>query len=376
MTIRLTAKAQKAAAFCTYCPKMCRFACPVAEAEARETVTPWGLMGLLFAVREEGVTLSSEVGEAFYHCTSCMRCQTYCRHDNDVPSALLEARQALVDRGLPTPEPLQGLDLHMEEHGSPFGPVPELEAKEEVFEADAEVVFVPACTRRAHMSESVLTAGRVLAQLLSEPVALLEAVGGKPTHCCGGALREAGYASQAEDWQDRVMDAVQGYRLVVTDCATLLGSLRDRPGAPQAEHLAEAMARGLEQRAEPLAPVEATEVFWHDACTVGRRLGVYDAPRRLMAAAHEEPTSELWQCREKARCCGGGGHYPRVDPEGAAQAAEVFMDDLRQHGAQTVVTVESQCIHHLQSQGPWEVDVVDLVERVAQALGASGSDAL
>jgi hypothetical protein len=34
-------------AYCTYCPKMCRFSCPTAAAESRETVTPWGMMRLL-----------------------------------------------------------------------------------------------------------------------------------------------------------------------------------------------------------------------------------------------------------------------------------------------------------------------------------------
>ena len=367
--IRLTAKAQKASAFCTYCPKMCRFACPVAEAEARETVTPWGLMGLLFAVREGGVELSGEVGEAFHHCTSCLRCQTFCRHDNDVPAALLEARQAQVERGLPLPEALQGLDLLMEEHGSPFGAVPELgEEAASVFEEDAEVIFAPACTRRAQLSASVVTSGRVLARLLGEPVALLDEVEGRPNHCCGGSLKEAGYASQAASWQDRVIGAVEGRRLVVTDCATLLQELRDRPGAPRAAHLAEVIADRLEGAS---AEIEG-EVFWHDACTVGRRLGLYEEARRAAEAALGRSPSELWQCREEARCCGGGAHYRRVDPEGAARAAEVFMDDLRNHGTQVVVTAEPRCVHHLRDAGPGTVDVVDLVELAARALGEAG----
>ena len=65
---------------CTFCPKLCRFACPVAEAERRETVTPWGLMSRANFVRKGQVPLDVETAAIFEHCTGCGRCTQNCRH--------------------------------------------------------------------------------------------------------------------------------------------------------------------------------------------------------------------------------------------------------------------------------------------------------
>jgi Fe-S oxidoreductase len=47
-------------------------------------------------------------------------------------------------------------------------------------------------------------------------------------------------------------------------------------------------------------------VAYHDPCNLGRKSGVYEAPRRLLAHACREVV-ELIPNRENAICCGGGG---------------------------------------------------------------------
>ena len=37
---------RRALELCEFCPKMCRFACPVSEATGREALTPWGKVSL------------------------------------------------------------------------------------------------------------------------------------------------------------------------------------------------------------------------------------------------------------------------------------------------------------------------------------------
>ena len=41
--MRLTPEAQRAVDFCTYCPRLCHFACPAAHGDASEASTAWGL---------------------------------------------------------------------------------------------------------------------------------------------------------------------------------------------------------------------------------------------------------------------------------------------------------------------------------------------
>ncbi len=52
---RLLADHVDALELCTYCPKLCRHACPVANATGRETFTPQSKMQLLNMLRREAI---------------------------------------------------------------------------------------------------------------------------------------------------------------------------------------------------------------------------------------------------------------------------------------------------------------------------------
>src|SRR5207244_8309782 len=91
------AAVRKAQELCEFCPKMCRFSCPVSEATGREALTPWGkvsLAALTLGHPDESSAL------AFAGCTGCHRCAVYCAHDNDVPAILYAARATAVRAGV------------------------------------------------------------------------------------------------------------------------------------------------------------------------------------------------------------------------------------------------------------------------------------
>ena len=83
---------------CSFCPKLCRFACPVAEAEGRETVTPWGLLTTADDVRRGIAEMDPAVGALWTHCTGCGACTANCLHENPVASTIFGLRAlAAVD---------------------------------------------------------------------------------------------------------------------------------------------------------------------------------------------------------------------------------------------------------------------------------------
>src|SRR5205823_244399 len=88
---------RRAQELCEFCPKMCRFACPVSEATGREALTPWGKVSLAVLVGREP---DAAAALAFAGCTGCHRCAVYCAHDNDVPSILYAARATAVRAGV------------------------------------------------------------------------------------------------------------------------------------------------------------------------------------------------------------------------------------------------------------------------------------
>jgi Fe-S oxidoreductase len=371
--MKLDGRTEKAVEYCLFCPKMCRFACPVAAAEARETTTPWGLMSLVALVNRGTVELTPEVGEALYHCTSCLRCQSFCKHETDVPAALIEARRQMVKSGVAIPKAVQGIDLRMEQYGSPFGPVPDLPPEaDEVFAKDAPIAYLPSCARRFRDPESVLTAGRMLSVVVGEKVELIQTAGRRLNYCCGESLREAGFATRADKRQRDLFKDLAGRKMLITGCGSFRARYAEpKRGRPRVVHTSEVLAEHLPLLAMRVAEggMGAAEgrVFYHDSCKVGRGFGAYRGPRDVLQALNGHEPDEFWQNKAEAQCCGGGCHYDEINPDGAAVAAVTLASTAADHGADVVVTAEVRCKLHMNRFT--EAHVLDLIDVAAQRLG-------
>lgn len=91
-----------------YCPKLCRAACPVSNAEASETVTPWGKMSTAYFAARGNVPLDAGHAATAWACTSCFACRDMCQHKNPVAVVLGDARVEAFARGV-APEPAAAL---------------------------------------------------------------------------------------------------------------------------------------------------------------------------------------------------------------------------------------------------------------------------
>ena len=85
---------------CVYCPKLSRAACPVSNAEASETVTPWGKMSLAYFAARGDVPLDEEHAKPAWACSACYACRERCDHKNEVATVLTDARAELFSAGL------------------------------------------------------------------------------------------------------------------------------------------------------------------------------------------------------------------------------------------------------------------------------------
>ena len=76
------------------------------------------------------------------------------------------------------------------------------------------------------------------------------------------------------------------------------------------EWLDQSLAAGtLRPRSLPL------RVTYHDPCDLGRKSGVFDAPRRVLARIPGLEFVELGESAAISTCCGGGGNLESFDPE-------------------------------------------------------------
>src|SRR5689334_22626675 len=85
---------------CVFCPKLCRSACPVSNAEPRETITPWGKMSMSYFAAHGDVPLDTSHAAPAWGCTGCHACKHACDHENEVAPTLIESRAALAAAGV------------------------------------------------------------------------------------------------------------------------------------------------------------------------------------------------------------------------------------------------------------------------------------
>jgi Fe-S oxidoreductase len=103
---------------------------------------------------------------------------------------------------------------------------------------------------------------------------------------------------------------------------------------------------------------EDWKVTYHDPCHLGRHLGEYEAPRRVIREKAE--LVEMDKNQERARCCGSGGGVKSAYPELSQGMAERRMLDAEKTGAELLVTCCPFCVLNLESGG--KMRVLDLTE--------------
>ena len=308
---------QREYAYCTACPKLCRFSCPVSEAERRETVTPWGKMEVGHQLESRQRPMDTASAEAVYACSDCGRCTEHCKHGNEVAPALVALRAEAVRAGV-APDSITQLADRFASNGSPF-PTSLRQAAQKAGMRD-EGTYFPGCTALAKQPKLVDDA-----RAASDAVGMPLAVSPLASRCCGYPLWAAGhlqaFRAHAEGFAEAAREVSS---LVVGDpgCAYTLSVLYPQVGVrtPEVRLWVDEVAKRLPEHTNG-KPVEL-EAAYHDPCHLGRGLGRYEAPRAILQhALGGKPFAEANDSRNDAGCSGGGGVLPRTHPETSVEIA-------------------------------------------------------
>ncbi len=344
-------------ALCTYCPKMCRPACPVSTVEGRETVTPWGKMRAMGELIRDVAPLDAAHVAPAYACTGCRRCFELCELDNPVAETLGLGRVEAVSHGVAPAEIKAFIDAFpaREENLARMAASIAPSAL-----ATARTVYFPGCTSVVFERAAVDPMRRVIAQLTSTTCAVIADA------CCGLPLLEAGDPAAFVVRARALAARLERFdRVVVADagCAHAMRVMYPRFGIalPSVQHVVETAAGAL-GRVPRLADPPAGVVY-HDACRLGRGLGLYDEPRAVLTRLLGDAPGELPERREQGACSGGGGLLPVSRPGTAAGIATELAALVREVGGETVVTACATTRQMLHRAGVRAIDVGDLLVR-------------
>lgn len=350
---------------CVYCPKLCRAACPVADVEARETVTPWGKMSAAWMVARGDLPLDEAHAAPAWACSGCLACRERCDHKNPVANTLYDARADFFDQApaavrvvaerQQVRETEQGVAL--DDLGKRVGGA---------VDASSRTGLMIGCAYLRQEPSTAEDALRVAAELLG-PVRLVRS-------CCGAPLQHAGDRKGQHRVESQLKREAGGLeRLVVVDpgCA-----LRAKELGLPAQTLVSVAAKRL-QSLQPLedGATTAGPVRWHDPCQLGRGLGQYDEPRAVLTRLLGRAPLELSRSRGEAVCSGGGGLLPVTAPETSAAMADARLGDHVELGGGTLVTGCASSLRRFRTRAAALPErgrprVVDLMTLIRQSLSS------
>jgi Fe-S oxidoreductase len=304
---------------CVFCPKLCRSACPVSNAEPRETVTPWGKMSLSWMSAHGDVPVDRSHAAPAWACTACFGCRESCDHRNPVADVLLDARDAFVREGTAPAAVTRVLSRFADHDARTRAKARALAAAHPRTSAAARDLLLVGCVYTRVAPREARDAIDATSALLGRPVALAEG-------CCGLPLRLAGDKQAFALHARAFARSLAGHdTITVADAGCAFTLVHRYPEVGVKAPLATATLVELAaQRVESFTRCShdpGTQVRWHDPCQLGRGLGIYDAPRSVLTRILGRAPDEFYNSRERGTCSGAGGLLPTTMPETAAAIA-------------------------------------------------------
>lgn len=331
--------------YCTYCPKMCRFSCPVSETTKHESHTPWGKMQLAGMLLSGKMPWSRDEASILYQCTSCARCQNYCEHDNQVAPALWEARAVAVDHHV-APESVMGLGKNFDRFGNPYAKrlrPPSLSEDFPTAPHEAAVVFFPSCHTLRYYPERLKVYAQLFRKLGIREVKIVE----ENLLCCGAPLSTLGWAKKFAEAHEIHYHTLKSASWVVSDeaeCASTLQAPVDGRlnKSLKVMHLLEFLAPYLKASNYQTRPQTPARLVFHDGSFLARGLALAPLARQVLEAMTGLEPMNLALSGKDTWGSGAEGGYAWVDAKHSEKISKQVLSELEGRRLKHLITASPQ----------------------------------
>jgi Fe-S oxidoreductase len=323
-----------------------------------------------FLVARGGVEANETHAWSAWACTGCFACRQSCDLRNDVAGTLLDARADFLAGGIAPIEAKRVVDRHATRVRESDDALARAVARAKdrgakVIEGATTRLLVGCMTARGSSRDDDVAADAIVAtsKLVDGAIDVVKG-------CCGAPLRMAGDRAGFVDAAKSFVDRAQGSETLVVADAGCAHAIARRyaevdvhlPARVRVMHLSELAAREIDRI--PPAKNDDENMRYHDACALGRGLGVYEAPRAVLTRLLGRAPDEFARRRDQATCSGGGGVLPVTYRDGARAIAG---ERLRQHAELGGGAVATTCASSRKMLGRDGTRVVDLATLIARA---------
>lgn len=389
---------------CTRCGECVQW-CPTYDASGkkpglapRDKILRWqeymkksyGLRARLFGPKQVPEEEIEQFKEDVYGCTTCAMCATVCESGINTVELWEAMRANLVKRGN-GPVGKQSMFVKLiGEYGNPYMSDPKERLSwvpdDVKIEDKADILYFGGCTAELRQKKLAFATARVLNHL-DIPFTML----GEDEQCCNSALVRTGQY-EIEDISRRsarknvdgikakgatkVLFACAGcYRTALVDWPRLLGE--ELPF--EVIHITEYLDKLIDEgKINWKQPFDNKTITYHDPCHLGRHVGVFEPPRKVLRSIPGLNFVEMDRIKDNQRCCGAGGGVKAGIPDLALGVAETRVEDALAKNPDILSSACPFCKRNLSdgrdSVKAEKLEVEDVIVLTAEALGIDLSD--
>jgi heterodisulfide reductase subunit D len=374
------------ALLCVECGK-CTASCPVARRD--DSFSPRATVEQTL----EKMYADIETSEALWDCLTCGTCEQRCPYNVRFSDFVRDSRpdaKALGNEG--SPEQAGAVYSWMRmmardgAHQKRLDWTKGLKTKSKAT-AKNDVMFFVGCLPHFDITHAHVNSGTL--KIARDSVAILNSMGIAPVvlpdeRCCGHDLLYGGDPASFKQLAKKNFDAMKaaGVKRIVISCPEGYEALsREYPKVLkgwdiEVQHISELIAERLDSGKLTFDKEVKAKVTYQDPCRLGRYMGVYDAPRKVLSSIPGVELEEMEHHGPDAICCGVSSWVSC-----GANAKSIQVDRLREAkatGADLLVTACPKCQIHLRcalsgkmpgDRSDYEIPVEDLTSLVAKALG-------
>lgn len=324
-------------------------------------------------------SITPELKEVIYTCTTCLMCQEICgvRNDGygpwDITVAMREEiaeKEGPLDAHRPL---LEGLKLHDNPWSlskSERGRWAEGLGLQKLGTKKASTLLFAGCSADQPSGRGgAIALARVMKRAGEDFVVL-----GEEERCCGLYANDLGFRREYYRLQEENIQIVRkaGIKRIVIACGSCRRIWQDYPKEEmrgiEVLHGVEYIEKLLQEGRLKLAKTIKRKITYHDPCHLGRGCGVYESPRNILRSIPGVELVEMPRNRRWAWCCGGGGGAPEAFPDLAQWNAQDRLREAEETGADLLLTTSTLCLRSFVQSRQAQPQTQDLLEFICQAI--------